>query len=190
MNLKKRLTCFLIMLLLACLLCACGSPEPQNWIPVRGEAAGTTSAAASRTDPEASAEAPESTRIPETETAADASASAAATEAPAAPQTTDAEPLSSKETEPAASTDAEKTTAAPDTEAPAETVPDRSSPESTEAPEGEAQVHYIANTNTKKFHLPSCSSVTDMKESNKWYFTGTRDELIAQGYEPCKRCKP
>ncbi len=49
---------------------------------------------------------------------------------------------------------------------------------------------YIANTNTHKFHYPSCSSVDAMKESNKWYFTGTRDELIALGYEPCKRCNP
>lgn len=49
---------------------------------------------------------------------------------------------------------------------------------------------YIANLNTKKFHYPSCSSVDQMKESNKWYFTGTRDELISQGYDPCQRCKP
>ena len=60
----------------------------------------------------------------------------------------------------------------------------------TEPNETEPKVTYVANTNTKKFHVPSCSSVTDMKESNKWYFTGAREELIAQGYEPCKRCKP
>jgi DNA-entry nuclease len=49
---------------------------------------------------------------------------------------------------------------------------------------------YIANKNTKKFHYPSCSSVNDMKEKNKLYYEGTRDELIQQGYVPCKRCKP
>ena len=49
---------------------------------------------------------------------------------------------------------------------------------------------YIANMNTKKFHYPSCSSVKQMKESNKWYFDGSRDELISQGYDPCKRCNP
>lgn len=49
---------------------------------------------------------------------------------------------------------------------------------------------YIANTNSHKFHKPSCSSVSDMKEKNKWYFEGSRDELINQGYSPCKRCKP
>lgn len=50
--------------------------------------------------------------------------------------------------------------------------------------------NYVANKNTKKFHYPSCSSVSDMKESNKLYYEGTRDELINQGYEPCKRCNP
>jgi DNA-entry nuclease len=50
--------------------------------------------------------------------------------------------------------------------------------------------NYVANKNTKKFHYPSCSSVGDMKESNKLYYEGTRDELISQGYVPCKRCNP
>jgi DNA-entry nuclease len=49
---------------------------------------------------------------------------------------------------------------------------------------------YVANKNTKKFHYPSCSSVEDMKEKNKLYFDGSREELIEQGYVPCKRCNP
>ena len=49
---------------------------------------------------------------------------------------------------------------------------------------------YIANKNTKKFHYPSCSSVSDMKEKNKLYYEGSRDDLINQGYVPCKRCNP
>lgn len=49
---------------------------------------------------------------------------------------------------------------------------------------------YILNTNTMNFHRPDCSSVSQMSESNKGEFTGTRDELIAQGYEPCKNCNP
>lgn len=49
---------------------------------------------------------------------------------------------------------------------------------------------YIANKNTKKFHYPGCSSVDQMKESNKWYFTGSRETLIKKGYKPCKRCNP
>lgn len=53
-----------------------------------------------------------------------------------------------------------------------------------------SQADYILNTNTKKFHYPTCSSVNDMKEKNKQEFFGTRDETIALGYSPCDRCKP
>lgn len=49
---------------------------------------------------------------------------------------------------------------------------------------------YVANTNTHKFHYPDCSSVRDIKDSNKWYFTGDRQELIDSGYDPCGRCHP
>lgn len=49
---------------------------------------------------------------------------------------------------------------------------------------------YVANKNTGKFHYPYCSSVKQMKESNKLYFNGTRDELIRKGYDPCKKCNP
>lgn len=47
-----------------------------------------------------------------------------------------------------------------------------------------SQADYILNTNTKKFHYPTCSSVNDMKEKNKQEFFGTRDETIALGYSP------
>lgn len=49
---------------------------------------------------------------------------------------------------------------------------------------------YILNTNTHKFHYPSCSSVDDMKEKNKKEYQGNREDLIQQGYDPCKRCEP
>lgn len=49
---------------------------------------------------------------------------------------------------------------------------------------------YIINTNTGKFHDPTCSSVDDMKRQNRKDYTGTRDGLIEQGYEPCGRCHP
>ena len=49
---------------------------------------------------------------------------------------------------------------------------------------------YMLNTNTKKFHYPSCSSVKQMKESNKKEYTGSRDDVIGMGYDPCKRCNP
>ena len=49
---------------------------------------------------------------------------------------------------------------------------------------------YVLNTNTKKFHRPSCSSVAQMSPENKAAFSGSREELIAAGYDPCKRCNP
>lgn len=52
------------------------------------------------------------------------------------------------------------------------------------------QANYILNTNTKKFHYPTCSSVSNMKEENKQEFLGKRDEVISHGYSPCGRCKP
>jgi DNA-entry nuclease len=61
-------------------------------------------------------------------------------------------------------------------------------PSPNEEPSTEAD--YILNTNTKKFHYPSCSSVDEMKEKNKKEYVGSRDDLIAQGYSPCGRCKP
>jgi len=47
---------------------------------------------------------------------------------------------------------------------------------------------FIVNTNTLKFHLPSCKSVSDMAEHNKMEYTGTIEELKQKGYTPCGRC--
>ena len=49
---------------------------------------------------------------------------------------------------------------------------------------------YVLNTNTKKFHYPSCSSVNSMKDHNRSDFTGSRDDVINMGYDPCGRCHP
>lgn len=57
-------------------------------------------------------------------------------------------------------------------------------------PEESIGQDYILNTNTKKFHYPYCSSVNQMKEKNKREFTGTRDEVINQGFVACKNCNP
>lgn len=55
---------------------------------------------------------------------------------------------------------------------------------------GSGGVTYVVNTNTGKFHYPSCKSVGKIKDKNRMDFTGTRAELIGQGYEPCGSCKP
>ncbi len=59
----------------------------------------------------------------------------------------------------------------------------------TESP-GMDEYDYVLNINTKKFHFPSCTSVRDMKDENKEYFSGDRKNLIQDGYSPCSRCKP
>ena len=53
-----------------------------------------------------------------------------------------------------------------------------------------SEITYILNTSTHKFHKPSCSSIGQMNDSNKQEFTGTRDEVIFMGYDPCGRCHP
>ena len=53
-----------------------------------------------------------------------------------------------------------------------------------------ATVTYVVNKNTGKFHYPSCSSVPKIKAKNRMDTNQTRDELIAQGYVPCKNCNP
>ena len=49
---------------------------------------------------------------------------------------------------------------------------------------------YVLNTNTHKFHKPGCYSVEKIKPENYAEFSGTREEAIAYGYDPCKNCNP
>lgn len=49
---------------------------------------------------------------------------------------------------------------------------------------------YILNTNSKKFHLSSCSSAAKISAANRKEYTASREEIIAEGYEPCKICNP
>lgn len=62
--------------------------------------------------------------------------------------------------------------------------------ETIKTPLTSAEANYICNKNTKKFHVPTCSSVDEMSEKNKLAVTLSREEVIAQGYVPCKRCNP
>jgi DNA-entry nuclease len=67
-------------------------------------------------------------------------------------------------------------------------VPTTSPP--TTKSENNIETTYILNTNSKKFHTPSCSSVNKMSDKNKQSFTGDKNDLIAQGYSACGICKP
>ena len=53
----------------------------------------------------------------------------------------------------------------------------------------ERKTVYIGNWKSKKLHYPDCGSVSDMMEWNKVEFTN-REDAIAQGYVPCRRCDP
>lgn len=83
----------------------------------------------------------------------------------------------------ATTTAAETTTAATEPPAPAqEETP-------AEQPAGNTR-NYVINTNTGKFHYPSCSSAKRISDANRSEYNGTREDLIAQGYTPCERCNP
>ena len=127
-------------------------------------------------------EVPLSRQVPDEPTAATA---APVTEAPTqAPTETPTQAPTQTPTE--APTEAPTETA---TEAPTALVPDDPAPDSATSPD--RAVHdYVINTNTGKFHEPSCSIVKQIKDANRWDFTGTREEVIEMGYEPCKRCNP
>ena len=54
----------------------------------------------------------------------------------------------------------------------------------------QAAYSYVLNTNSKKFHTEDCEQGTGIKESNKQIITTTRENMIAQGYEPSGCCDP
>ena len=47
---------------------------------------------------------------------------------------------------------------------------------------------YVASKNGTKFYLPSCGTVSRIKEENKVWFA-TKEEALAAGYEPSATCK-
>ncbi len=49
---------------------------------------------------------------------------------------------------------------------------------------------YIINKNSDKFHLASCSTLKTMSAENKEIINGSREEIIARGFVPCKKCNP
>lgn len=86
------------------------------------------------------------------------------------------------------------TTVPPTTQPPA-TEPPTTEPPATEPPtqaptQNPAIKEYVLNTNTMKFHKPGCHFVKTIHESHRQYFTGTREEVLKMGYEPCQSCNP
>ncbi len=52
------------------------------------------------------------------------------------------------------------------------------------------EIQYVLNKSTKKFHKTDCGSVGDIKPQNKKITDKSREELISEGYSPCKSCDP
>lgn len=96
---------------------------------------------------------------------------------PAPPETAET-PETTAATEQMTETEAQPET---ETEAESETEPE---------PEAQPEDSYVLNTNSKKFHLPNCGSVKKMKDKNRKDVVDTRDNIISQGYTPCKNCRP
>lgn len=65
-----------------------------------------------------------------------------------------------------------------------------SEPETADTTQSDSVADYVVNRNSMKFHFPDCPSVEKMKESNREFFTGTRQELLDRGCSPCGSCKP
>ena len=111
----------------------------------------------------------ETTAVPETEPAQESSDEVETVQEPATEAETETEAKTEAETEPAESS-----------------VDETHETENKSEPERD----YVLNTNTMKFHYPSCNSVEDIKDYNREDFHGTREEVIARGFDPCGRCKP
>lgn len=52
---------------------------------------------------------------------------------------------------------------------------------------GSQEITYVLNVKSKKFHRPSCESLPKENRSDS---IQSREEIIAQGYVPCKGCNP
>jgi len=53
--------------------------------------------------------------------------------------------------------------------------------------EEQAEMSYIGNRKSKKFHETSCRTLP--KENNRTYFS-SREEAVSAGYNPCGNCHP
>lgn len=50
--------------------------------------------------------------------------------------------------------------------------------------------NFVLNTNSKRFHKPSCKDANSMKAENRQEVFTARELLTAQGYKPCGSCDP
>jgi hypothetical protein len=55
--------------------------------------------------------------------------------------------------------------------------------------DNQTQHSYVSSKNSKIFHKPDCTWVKNILPQNLVYYK-TRDEAIAAGKQPCKKCQP
>lgn len=59
-----------------------------------------------------------------------------------------------------------------------------------ETPLEAQQEPFVLNTSTHKFHRPTCSEIKKIHTENRQDVSGNRNDVISQGYTPCKKCNP
>ena len=52
------------------------------------------------------------------------------------------------------------------------------------------RITYILSLQTKKFHTPNCIFVDRISNENRAESSASRETLLANGYSPCKKCRP
>lgn len=62
--------------------------------------------------------------------------------------------------------------------------------DTSESDSSDIEVTYVLNTSSKKFHTENCYNGGKINDNNREVYTGTRNELILQGYEPAGCCNP
>ena len=68
--------------------------------------------------------------------------------------------------------------------------PTTSVEENTNTNQNTGSTKYVLNTNTKKFHYPTCGSAGRIAAKNYAESNESRDALISKGYSPCGNCDP
>ncbi len=76
-------------------------------------------------------------------------------------------------------------------EPPKPTNPKPTEPKPTQPQQQEiGECDYVVNIKTGKYHCPTCAHAKKINGENRLEFHGTKAELDAKGYTPCKTCKP
>ena len=97
------------------------------------------------------------------------------------------EPTAQQTTKIVETTKSPETTRKPETTV--QTTAEQTAAQSTQAPNvAVVTKDFVLNTNSKKYHETWCRYSDQISPQNRQEYSGTADELEAQGYEPCKVC--